>query len=154
MKIAYETDLNVPMQTAWNILVDFPRYPEWNPVFTAVEGEATLDSHLKTTVKFSGIPPRPIEFRVTACTAPKYFSFETHHRWGEWFLREEWIFRMNVFLKRTEQIPQQVRRRGQIDSIAWTGSANPVLARPELARMLVRSPSGCEKDPMHLPDQP
>ncbi|HAO98947.1 MAG TPA: hypothetical protein DCQ83_02760 [Fibrobacteres bacterium] len=94
MKIAYETDLNVPMQTAWNILVDFPRYPEWNPVFTAVEGEATLDSHLKTTVKFSGIPPRPIEFRVTACTAPKYFSFETHHRWGEWFLREEWIFRM------------------------------------------------------------
>ena len=43
MKIAYETGLKASMETVWNILVDFPKYPEWNPVLTKIEGVAALD---------------------------------------------------------------------------------------------------------------
>ena len=94
MKIAYETGLNASMETAWNILVDFQKYPEWNPVLTKVEGRADLDSGLKVTLKLSGSTPCHVEAVVTGCNTPKYFSFERHHRFGGWFYHEEWIFRM------------------------------------------------------------
>ena len=94
MKIAHETGLNASLQTVWNILVDFPQYPEWNPILTKIEGTAALDSTLNIILKLSGSTPQNVETQITGCTAPKYFSFERHHRFGTWFYHEEWIFRM------------------------------------------------------------
>jgi uncharacterized protein YndB with AHSA1/START domain len=94
MKISFETNINASMETVWSALTDFSSYPEWNPVLTKAEGNAALGSTLKTALKLSGLVLRNVEVQVTGFTAPKYFSFENHHRWGRWYLQEEWIFRM------------------------------------------------------------
>ena len=94
MKIAYETVLKSSMESLWEIVGDFSKYPEWNPVITSIEGETTPESILKITLKLSGSLPRHTQAIVTGFAKPKYFSFEIQHRFGAWFYHEEWIFRM------------------------------------------------------------
>ena len=89
MKIAYETVLKSSMESLWEIVGDFSKYPEWNPVITSIEGETTPESILKITLKLSGSLPRHTQAIVTGFAKPKYFSFEIQHRFGAWFYHEE-----------------------------------------------------------------
>lgn len=94
MKISYEVLLKTPAEPLWKIIADFSKYPEWNPVITSIEGPAEFEAKVKAVLKLSGSPPRHAEALVTGFAPPRYFSFETSHRFGAWFYREEWILRM------------------------------------------------------------
>jgi hypothetical protein len=94
MKISQETSIRASTETLWRTLTDFPKYPAWNSILPKVEGEPFPEAALKITVNLPGGSRRNIEAVVTGCIPPKYFSFESRHRWGEWFFHEEWIFRM------------------------------------------------------------
>ncbi len=97
MKIAQETLINTSMENLWKILADFSKYPEWNPVITSIEGAGSMDSILNLTLKLSGSRPQVTQATVTGFAEPRYFSFETNHRFGGWFYHEEWIFRMKEY---------------------------------------------------------
>lgn len=44
MELRTEIEIEAPPQRVWDVLLDFQRYPEWNPFITAVEGEWTVGS--------------------------------------------------------------------------------------------------------------
>jgi hypothetical protein len=102
MKISHETRIAASSETLWKTLTDFSRYPEWNTILSGIKGEALPESALKVTLNLAGWGRRKVEAQVTGCIAPKYFSFESRHRFGEWFFHEEWIFR-------TKEQPDGVR---------------------------------------------
>ncbi|MFC2112118.1 hypothetical protein ACFLTA_02525 [Bacteroidota bacterium] len=43
------------MDKAWEILSDFPSYPEWNPFITQISGELKTGSKLNVTMEIEGI---------------------------------------------------------------------------------------------------
>lgn len=56
-------DIEAPAARVWDILTDFPRYPDWNPYISRVEGELVPLRRLRVTT-----PPvlaRPHSFRPT-----------------------------------------------------------------------------------------
>ena len=47
-----ETVISAPPETVWSILVDTDRYPDWNPVFVAVDGDYRKGGTVTNTVRF------------------------------------------------------------------------------------------------------
>lgn len=58
-----EIIIDAPVETVWDILTDFPRYPEWNPFIKSIEGKPETGSKLKVVIQ----PPdsKPMTFRPT-----------------------------------------------------------------------------------------
>jgi hypothetical protein len=48
----------------WEILTDFPAYPEWNPFITSIAGELTSGSTLEVRIAPPGATPRTFKPRV------------------------------------------------------------------------------------------
>ncbi|MFC2098889.1 SRPBCC family protein, partial [Bacteroidota bacterium] len=44
--ISTDITINAGMDKAWEILSDFPSYPEWNPFITQISGELKTGSKL------------------------------------------------------------------------------------------------------------
>ena len=97
MKIAHEIPIQAAPESVWRALMDFSIYHEWNSLLPSVEGTAAPEAVLRVTVSPLGLNRRRAEAKVTGFIAPKYFSFETHHKYGDWFYHEELIFRMKEF---------------------------------------------------------
>ncbi len=43
-------DTNASPKELWDVLMDFPAYPSWNPMVVAISGEAGLGQRLQTTI--------------------------------------------------------------------------------------------------------
>ena len=41
---------NATSDELWDVLMDFPSYPAWNPMVVAIEGEAEVGGQLQTTI--------------------------------------------------------------------------------------------------------
>ena len=94
MKITHETRIKAPMETVWKVLMDFSKYPEWNPLIPLIEGVPGPEATVQATLSPMGLNRRKITATITGFIPPKYFSFEADHRFGSWFYREELVFRM------------------------------------------------------------
>ncbi len=46
--------ISAPAERVWEILMDFERYPQWNPFVRTISGEATEGSRLKVNIKPEG----------------------------------------------------------------------------------------------------
>src|SRR5207302_9393871 len=44
-----------PTEVIWNILIDFPAYPQWNPFIRTISGEARPGARLKVLLQPSGM---------------------------------------------------------------------------------------------------
>ena len=97
MKITHETRIKAPMETVWSVLMDFSKYPEWNPLIPLVDGVAEPGAVLQAIINPPSFNQRRTAIEITGYVSPKYFSFETHHKYGDWFYHEEFIFRMKEF---------------------------------------------------------
>jgi hypothetical protein len=60
-------DIDAGPRTVWDVLVDFPAYPEWNPFIDRIEGTAEVGSRL--TVHLVGRGGRGTTFRPTVLVA-------------------------------------------------------------------------------------
>ncbi len=50
MEIRTEVEIAAPAAQVWRVLTDFPRYPEWNPFMSAVEGDLVEGNRLRVTL--------------------------------------------------------------------------------------------------------
>ena len=57
-------EIAAPGKRVWQILTDFPAFPEWNPFILGIEGEARAGSRL--VVRFRGVTFRPRVLRAEA----------------------------------------------------------------------------------------
>jgi hypothetical protein len=58
-----QVDVAAPISRIWQVLLDFPRYPEWNPFITKIEGVPVFGARLRVRIQ----PPgrRPMTFKPT-----------------------------------------------------------------------------------------
>jgi hypothetical protein len=60
-------DIEADPQAVWDVLVDFPAYPEWNPFMDSIEGTAEVGRRL--VVHLAGRGGRGTTFRPTVLVA-------------------------------------------------------------------------------------
>ncbi len=53
-QIERSVTINTSADRVWQVLVDFPRYPEWNPFVTSVTGQAIAGEHLRVRIRPPG----------------------------------------------------------------------------------------------------
>ncbi len=60
-EIVTEVHIRAAPAAVWRVLLDFPAYPQWNPLITAIEGHADTGERLDITI---ALPDRrPMRFR-------------------------------------------------------------------------------------------
>lgn len=59
--IVTEIDIRAPVDRVWEVLTDFPAYPEWNPFITRVDGAPIPHTEMDVTIHPPGRDP--ITFR-------------------------------------------------------------------------------------------
>jgi hypothetical protein len=55
-EIATEIEIDAPPARVWGVLVDTPRYPQWNPFIVELQGELSAAQEIKFSFR---IPPAP-----------------------------------------------------------------------------------------------
>jgi hypothetical protein len=45
--------IDTPAFVVWNIIADFPKYPEWNPFILKISGELKINSKLEMEIKLA-----------------------------------------------------------------------------------------------------
>jgi hypothetical protein len=91
---AAQVDIDAPPERVWAVLLDLPRYPEWNPLTTAVQSELHLGAPVELTVRMSRLGRTVVQrVEVREVTVPHRL------RWGmtmglPWILRAERIQRL------------------------------------------------------------
>ncbi|MFC1476914.1 SRPBCC family protein [candidate division KSB1 bacterium] len=68
-------EIGASAENVWKILMDFPRYPEWNPFITNIEGEAKIDSKLKVKLHAPELKPVTVKPKVTMTWEQKQFRW-------------------------------------------------------------------------------
>lgn len=46
-----EIIINAPAEKVWNVLMDFEKYPEWNPFILSITGQAVVGNQIKAVLK-------------------------------------------------------------------------------------------------------
>ncbi len=64
-------EIDAPAQVAWDVLLDFERYGEWNPFVTEISGAATPGGRLAVTVRPPGRGATRFEPVVLAADTPR-----------------------------------------------------------------------------------
>ena len=50
-QIAAEIGISAPADRVWSILIDFARFPDWNPFITRIEGQPLVGARLTATIQ-------------------------------------------------------------------------------------------------------
>lgn len=77
-KLHSETTIYAPPELVWSVLVDFARYPEWNPFVVEVSGAAGAGERLRVRLQppgGRGVTMRPT---VTVAEPPRAFQWLGH----------------------------------------------------------------------------
>ena len=87
-------EIEAPQAVVWGVLVDYARYPEWNPytvrVDTTLEIGSVIDLHLPDPAKPGGTFVNREYVRVV--DAPSYLRYDTAEEIpGMHAVREQWV---------------------------------------------------------------
>jgi hypothetical protein len=63
--VLVETPIPAPAHMVWDVLTDFPRYAEWNPFITSIEGDLQLGAKLRATFELPGRKPQVFTPTIT-----------------------------------------------------------------------------------------
>jgi hypothetical protein len=69
LEIHAEIDIDAPPAVVWEVLIDFGRYPRWNPFIREIRGEPRVGETLDVTVEPAGQARRVFRTRVTQADA-------------------------------------------------------------------------------------
>jgi hypothetical protein len=73
-KLQTEIQISAPAQKVWSVLMDFERYPEWNP-FIRIEGRPVVGSQLKNTMTLAARSPQVFKPEVLVVEENKEFRW-------------------------------------------------------------------------------
>jgi hypothetical protein len=71
-----EIEIDARPESVWEILVDFAKYPEWNPFIKSISGEASEGSRLKVRIEPDGGKAMTFEPKVVAVDVNKKFAWK------------------------------------------------------------------------------
>jgi hypothetical protein len=123
MAYAIETErvIDAPVAAVWRVLVDFARYPEWNPFILRVDGEVKVGASVPYQFEF----PRGLRLWATAHIL--VMDPQRELRWAAHFLAPS-VFNGEHHFSTREVGPKNTAfRHGE----AFSGALVP-LARPAL----------------------
>jgi hypothetical protein len=81
-QLTTEMLINAPAEKVWEVLADFQKYPEWNPLIKSFEGEIREGERFKVTIQPPGA--KPMTFKPTCLK----FTENRELRWkGHLFFR-------------------------------------------------------------------
>jgi len=63
LELRTEIEIDAPVERVWAVLIDFERFPDWNPFIRRIHGHAQVGSRLDVLLGASGT--RPMRFRPT-----------------------------------------------------------------------------------------
>src|SRR2546427_9072393 len=63
LELRTEVEIDAPAERVWAVLLDFERFPDWNPFIRRVHGDAQVGSRLDVLLGASGT--RAMRFRPT-----------------------------------------------------------------------------------------
>jgi hypothetical protein len=102
MKIEMDIAIAAAPETIWGVLADFAAYPSWNPYIQAVRGTVAPEAVVELDLLYNHPKGKPEGVkatepaRITAFSAPRYFSWVWTHPRGNWFLEAERVFRIKA----------------------------------------------------------
>lgn len=70
-----EIIIQAPIEEVWKILMDFDRYPEWNPFVISILGKAKLRERLKVTLLNPNGKPTTFQPKVTLLKEHQVFGW-------------------------------------------------------------------------------
>ena len=71
-----QIEIDARPEVVWEILMDFARYPEWNPFIQSISGDAKVDSRLKVRLEPAGGSPMTFEPKVVAMDVNNKFAWK------------------------------------------------------------------------------
>ncbi len=74
--ISTEITINAPVDAVWAELMDFPKYPEWNPFITKVSGEMKKGSTIEVTFHTKGSDPMVFTPEILVNDANSLFQWQ------------------------------------------------------------------------------
>ena len=85
-----ETVIPASPEQIWAILMDTDRYPDWNPVFVAVDGTYAEGATVKNSVRFPDGSTVEMDARVKAFTEARELR-QTGGTWGVMTFDHQWV---------------------------------------------------------------
>lgn len=73
--ITTEIKINAGIEKVWEILSDFPSYPDWNPFITRISGEIKTGSKLNVTLEIEGMKPSSFKPEIISVTQGEKFCW-------------------------------------------------------------------------------
>ncbi len=100
-------DIAAPPQTAWSVLDNLIRYPEWNPIIPALQGRTVLGGIVEGELIIPGMPPVPLSPTITRVVGAREF------RWlsvvpGDQGFSAEHIFQFHATATGTHMIHREI----------------------------------------------
>jgi hypothetical protein len=74
-RIDTSVDIDASPRAVWQVLTDFPAYPDWNPFIRTIEGQAILGTHLSVMIQPDGQKPMRFRPQVEAAEDAARFSW-------------------------------------------------------------------------------
>lgn len=79
MEVRTEIEISAPAAEIWKVLLDFRRYPEWNPFIVRIAGEPEVGSRLAITLSLpDSNREREIGPRLLRCDADRELRWLGH----------------------------------------------------------------------------
>jgi hypothetical protein len=96
MEVRTEIEISAPPAEIWKVLLDFRRYPEWNPFIVRIAGEPNVGSRLEMTVSLpDSNRERESEPRLLKCDAEEELRW-LDHLWMKGLLDSEQFVRLEA----------------------------------------------------------
>ena len=111
LELRTETDIDGPVERVWQVLMDFDRFPQWNPFIRHICGRPEVGSHLDVEIGASGTRGMRFRPKVTTVVANREFRWLGHVGVGGLFDGEH-IFELNPLGTMRTRFVQRERFRG------------------------------------------
>ena len=90
-EIKTQIEINAPVETVWNVLMDFDHYPEWNPFIKSIQGEKKKGSCITVFIQPPG--EKGMTFKPTILEHKVRHEFRWLGKlWGGLFFNGEHYF--------------------------------------------------------------
>jgi demethylmenaquinone methyltransferase / 2-methoxy-6-polyprenyl-1,4-benzoquinol methylase len=82
--LAATIDISAPPDRVWEVITDFPSYPQWNPFMFSVEGTAEAGAHLRIGMQRPGGVVLRFGARVVVADPPRELAWSGEGLRGHW----------------------------------------------------------------------